>query len=124
MTVEGEHVYRVSALGALVHNNVCGVPKGGVYVLRDRATNEVVRSGHAKNLHTRRLQHLRDPDLMGYQFEPVHRVDDNATRRGLEMELDFQYSPRLNYNRPIDPNNANLRDYLRAANDFLDALGN
>lgn len=121
MSVEGEHVYRVSLLGTLVHNNY---PKGGTYRLRDPETGEVVRVGHAANLTKRKGDYARDPMYEGYDFEPVYRVDDRATRRGLEQELWFQHDdPRFNFNRPIDTDNPNLLRYLKAANDFLDASG-
>jgi hypothetical protein len=69
------------------------------------------------------MQHaLPSSPTRGLDFEKVYETNDYATQRGLEFELDVQHnSPPLNYNRPIDPNNANLLKYLKAANDFFDA---
>lgn len=97
--------------------------RGGTYVLRDAETGQVMRSGRTNDLLRRQAEHARDPLLKDLDFEPVHRTDSYAARRGLEQELDWLYDPPLNYKRPIDPYNSKLLDYLRAANDHLDGLG-
>ena len=96
--------------------------EGGVYLLRNAETGEVMRTGRTNDLARRKAEHAIDPALKDYDFEPVYRTDNYAEQRGLEQELDWRYNPPLNYKRPIDPYNANLMDYLRAANDYLDGL--
>lgn len=94
--------------------------RGGVYLLRDVETGQVMRTGRTNDLLRRRGEHFRDPLLKDYRFEPVYRTDVYAERRGLEANLDWIHNPPLNYDRPIDPNNPNLQRYLQSANEYLD----
>jgi hypothetical protein len=96
--------------------------RGGVYLLRNLETGQVMRTGRTNDLLRRRGEHFRDPVLKDYRFEPVYRTDVRAEQRGLEQELDWLYNPPLNYDRPINPYNPKLPQYLRAANDYLDRL--
>jgi RHS repeat-associated protein len=100
-----------------------GQPKGGAYVLRDPDTGDVVRSGRTNDLNRRRGELGRDPKTGDYDFDPIYPTDDYMEQRGLEQELDWRYDPPLNKIRGIDPRNPRLRDYLQAANDYLDRLG-
>lgn len=104
-------------------------PAGGVYSLRDPDTGEIVRTGRTNNLAQRRLQHLNDPVLGDYQFEPEFATDDYATQRGLEQMI-FMDNPQadlvdggFNKIQPISINNPNYDDYMQAAQDFLDGGG-
>ncbi len=96
--------------------------RGGVYLLRNLETDQIMRTGRTNDLLRRKGEHFRDPALKDYRFEPVYRTDVYAEQRGLEQELDWLYNPPLNYNRPINPYSANLPRYLRAANDYLDRV--
>ena len=96
--------------------------EGGVYLLRDPETGQVMRTGRTGDLAQRRIQHALDPALGDYEFEPVYRTDNYAEQRGLEQELDWVHNPPLNYIRPISPQNPNLLKYLGAANDYLDNI--
>jgi hypothetical protein len=58
------------------------VPRGGMYVLRDPATGQVMRTGRSGDLAQRAAQHGRDPALRDLTFEPVHRTDVYAEQRG------------------------------------------
>ncbi len=78
--------------------------RGGTYVLRD-AEGTVVRSGRTNDLARREAEHLRDPDLAEFQFEPAYRTDVYAEQRGLEQIQHNQYNPALNKIRPISPSN-------------------
>jgi hypothetical protein len=106
--------------GRSAPSSIAHEARGGTYILRDVETGQVMRSGRTNDLLRRQAEHARDPLFKDFDFEPVHRTDCYATQRGLEQELDWIHNPPLNYNRPIDPRNPNLFDYLRAANGYLD----
>jgi hypothetical protein len=99
-------------------------PKGGVYVLIDPDTKEIIRSGRTNDLDRRNYELGRHPELGRFDFEVRHRTDNYAEQRGLEQELDWQYSPRLNKIRAIDVGRKDkVKEYLRSANDYLDRKG-
>src|SRR5260370_26875710 len=70
--------------------------KGGVYALRDPATERVMRTGRTKNLESREAQHGRDPLLRDFKFEPLFRTDDYNKQRGLQQLVDELLEPPLN----------------------------
>jgi len=122
----------ISAIGRFLADEVGSFPlpsrvaqeaRGGTYVLRDVETGQVMRTGRTNDLLRREAEHARDTLLGKFKFDVVHRTDSYAAQRGLEQELDWIYNPPQNYKRPIDPYNPKLLDYLRAANDYLDGLG-
>jgi hypothetical protein len=97
-------------------------PKGGVYVLRDPITGEVVRSGRSNNLARREAEHGRDPNLKDYEFDPLHRTDNYPEQRGLEQIVHETHNPPLNRINGIDPKNPRAKIYRDAAQSFLDRL--
>jgi hypothetical protein len=94
--------------------------RGGTYILRDPATDRVMRSGRTNDLARRRAEHLRDPELRDYEFEVVHRTDVYAEQRGLEQILHETHNPPLNKIGGIDPKNRRLPEYREAARRFLE----
>ena len=93
--------------------------KGGTYKLKHPGTGQTMRNGRTKDLHRRRLEHARDPDLKDYRFETTHRTDDYAVQRGLEkMQVDLDRGP-LDKIQPLSPRNPNAASYEKAAEDFL-----
>ena len=123
LTVEGEHVYSVTALGVLSHNNGiggggCGAtpPQGGTYVLKDG--NEVMRSGRTNDLLRRQGEHGRDPVLKKFDFKIDRRTDNYAQQRGREQILHDKYKPPLNKINPISPKNPNRQKYLDCAKEL------
>jgi RHS repeat-associated protein len=107
----------VGAEGAEAGQNAA--PRGGVYVLRDPATGDVVRTGRAKNLADRERDHRR----LGYEFEDVYRTDNYGEQRGLEQYLyDLYPGAVLNKIRAIAEKNTRIADYLNAAADYLAGL--
>lgn len=97
--------------------------RGGVYLLRDAETGQVVRTGRTNDLAVREAQHARDPLLKDYEFEPVYRTDVYAKQRGLEQNLDWIHNPPLNYGNPIRPKHPVLHEYMDAAWNYLNRLG-
>ena len=93
--------------------------QGGTNVLRDQATDEVVRSGRTNDLVRREGEHARDPLLKDYRFEPVHRTNVYDVQRGLEKLLHDLYKPRMNKIRPVSPANPKIKTYEEAADKFL-----
>ena len=62
---------------------------GGVYLLRDAETGQVMRTGRTGNFAVGRRSTrgmLRQRDLI---FEPIYRTDVYAEQRGLEQELNW-----------------------------------
>ena len=96
--------------------------RGGVYLLRDVETGQVMRTGRTGDLAVREAQHARDPLLKDYKFEAVYRTDVYAEQRGLEQELDWIHNPPLNYINPIRPNHPLLHEYLDAAWNYLNKV--
>ncbi|HEY0923001.1 RHS repeat-associated core domain-containing protein [Rheinheimera pacifica] len=99
------------------------LPKGGTYILRDRETGEIVRSGRTNNLMRREIEHARDNKLRDYDFEVVHRTDIYAEQRGLEQMLHDSFKPQLNRIRPINPLNPRRSNYIKAAEEYLKRSG-
>jgi hypothetical protein len=97
------------------------VPKGGTYILRDPVTGQVMRTGRTNDLARRATEHGRDPALRDFIFEPVHKTDVYAEQRGLEQLLHEAYRPPLNHISPVRANNPRLKEYLDAAQQFLEA---
>ncbi|ATQ70957.1 RHS repeat-associated core domain-containing protein [Methylosinus trichosporium] len=85
-----------AALGEGVYTwfseNAATTARGGAYVLRD-VEGTVVRSGRTNDLARREAEHLRDPNLAEYQFQPAYRTDVYAEQRGLEQILHDRYGP-------------------------------
>jgi hypothetical protein len=96
--------------------------KGGVYVLRDGQTQEVMRSGRTNDLVRREGEHARDPVLKDYLFEWIYKTDAYDAQRGLEKYLHEIYNPPLNKIRPVGPNNPKIEIYEQAAKDHLQNL--
>ena len=96
--------------------------EGGVYLLRDAETQQVMRTGRTNDLLRREAEHALDPLLKDYKFETVYRTDVYAEQRGLEQELDWIHNPPLNYKNPIGPTNPNLHTYLDAAWNYLNKI--
>jgi hypothetical protein len=118
--VEDAHNYFVAQavdLSPVLVHNTC---EGGVYVLRDSATGQVMRSGRTNNLARRRTEHARDPALGSLKFEVAHRTDVYSEQRGLEQLLHETHNPPRNRVGGIDPRNPNLPGYREAARRFLD----
>jgi len=126
LTVAHDHTYFVGAARVLVHNAcpVGGQPRGGVYVLRDKATSAIVRTGRSKNLAVRQTQHGRDAFLGVYRFDEIYRTDKYAEQRGLE-DLLYRENPNLPLNKmkAISPTNPNITLYRDAARAFMKQLG-
>ncbi len=98
-------------------------PRGGTYRLRDPETGQTMRNGRTNDLSRRRNEHARGESTRDLIFEPVHRSDDAATRRGLEQrQLERDRGP-LDKVNGIDPRNPNRNQYLRKADEFLRSLG-
>lgn len=117
------HVYHVTDVGVLVHND-CNAT-GGVYVLRDptqidqeTGLGKVVRTGRTNNLKRRETEHGRQsPDL---QFDPIHQTDEYAQQRGLEELLHQEFSGApLNRTGAISAKNKRFGDYVTAAIQYL-----
>jgi hypothetical protein len=96
-------------------------PRGGVYALRDRASEEVMRTGRGKDLEVREKQHARDPLLSDFLFEPLYR-DVYREQRGLEQFVHEQYRPPLNKINPISLSNPNRWNYIYSAEQFVQNL--
>lgn len=95
------------------------VPRGGVYVLRDRSSGRIMRTGRTKDLHRRKQEHSRDPLLWRYGFDEIYETEDAAARRGLEQILHERYRPPLDVIAPISAKNPRRRKYLAAARRLL-----
>lgn len=95
------------------------LPTGGVYVLVDRKTGQVMRVGQTINLTRREAEHRRDERTQPYEFVPRFYTDSYPTRRGLEQMLHDQYAPPLDRQNPINPRSPRRKKYLAAARRFL-----
>jgi RHS repeat-associated protein len=93
---------------------------GGVYTLNDPDTGQVMYVGRTSNLAARERQWVNDPEKGDLKFNVFRRTDSYQAQRGLEQKLYDQYGPPLNRIRPISPNNPNLLNYLRAAEEEID----
>ena len=100
-----------------------GAPRGGVYILRDPATGQVMRTGRSEDLLRRMGEHRRDPVLWRFKFERTYETDIYAQQRGLEQLLHETYRPPFNKINPISPVNPNRSAYLEAAQEFLQGVG-
>ncbi|MCY2924251.1 MAG: hypothetical protein NT031_02235 [Planctomycetota bacterium] len=93
--------------------------RGGVYVLRDAETGQVMRTGRTCDLVRREAEHARDPLLRNYDFEAVYPTDVYTEQRGLEQILHDTYNAPLDRIRAISLRNPNLENYLEAARRYL-----
>ena len=93
--------------------------QGGVYVLRDPVTGQVMRSGRTANLARRQAEHARAAETAGLTFEPVYSTNVYAEQRGLEQIVHFRNNPPHNRIAPIDIDNPRLSEYLLAGVRFL-----
>ena len=98
------------------------IPRGGVYRLVDTDTGQIMRTGHTNDLARRRGEHLRDPALGQFGFEPVFKTDDYGQQRGLEHYVYNLSNAPLDKIRPISDRNKKKQHYLDAADDFLKEL--
>lgn len=96
---------------------------GGVYVLRDIRTGQIVRSGRTNDFYRREGEHSRDPLLRDFQFEPYYHTNSYSQQRGLEQVLHYLFQPRLNHARPINPRNESRVEYINAAHNYLQTQG-
>jgi len=93
--------------------------KGGTYLLKDPETGQVMRTGRTNDHERRRSEHKRHPETKPLDYEPVYKLDDKNTRRGLEQILHDEHQPPLDKIRPISPDNPNRDKYLKAARSYL-----
>jgi RHS repeat-associated protein len=93
--------------------------RGGVYLLRDLGTDQVVRTGRTNDLLRREFEHARDELLSQYRFEVVRRTDNYLEQRGLEQILHDNLQPPLNFVSPIGLGNPRFQYYYDSAADFL-----
>jgi tetratricopeptide (TPR) repeat protein len=89
--------------------------RGGVYLLRDPKTEDVMRSGRTNDFARRQYEHQRDPKTRPFDFEVEYRTDVYNEQRGLEKIAHEQYKPPLNKIRPISPRNPKRAIYEAAA---------
>ncbi len=98
-------------------------PRGGIYVLIDPETGEVVRTGMSTDLQSRESDHragTKDPTTKGMAFKVIYRTDDYEELRGLEQVVYDRYPDAcLNKQRPISLRNPRRGIYLKAAANFL-----
>jgi len=120
---EGVGAEAATSAGGAAANGGGAEPRGGLYILRDPKTGEVMRTGRTSDLYSRESDHrtgTKNPATMGLNFEVVYRTDNRLEQRGLEQRLYEQYpGAPLNKQRAIDPRHPNRDRYLKAADDFL-----
>ncbi|GAA5786674.1 RHS repeat-associated core domain-containing protein [Chitiniphilus shinanonensis] len=87
-------------------------PVGGTYMLRDRDTGEVVRTGRSNDLHRRDLEHRRSK-LGVYEFLVDVRTDSYSQQRGREQVIHELLHPRLNRLAPISDRNPRFDFYKK-----------
>lgn len=92
---------------------------GGIYILRDPHTNQVMRSGRTNDLARRRGEHALDPELRHLTFEAAYRTDVENVQRGLEQMVHQRHNPPLNDIGGVDPRNPLAPLYREAAENFL-----
>lgn len=97
---------------------VPALARGGVYAPRN-VEGTIMRTGRTGDLARRAAEHARDPLLEDLSFDPIYRTDVYAERRGLEQILHDAHQPPLNRINPIDPENPNFDEYMKAAKDYL-----
>lgn len=78
-----------------------------------------MRTGRTNDHDRRRSEHKRHPETKSLNYDPVHKLDDKDTRRGLEQLLHDEHQPPLDKIRPISPDNPNHDKYLNAARSYL-----
>ena len=110
----------------------CGETKGGTYVLRDRQTGEIIRTGRTNDFNRREAEHLRDPRLPAHFFDRAQNTNSYGAQRGLEQRL-YDANPQavwrddgtggFNKRRPISPLNPNRNTYIELAEQFLELCG-
>ena len=120
---EGVGAEAATSAGGAAANGGGAEPRGGLYILRDPKTGEVMRTGRTSDLYSRESDHrtgTKNPATKGLNFEVVYRTDNRLEQRGLEQRLYEQYpGAPLNKQRAIDPRHPNRDRYLKAADDFL-----
>jgi len=95
------------------------VPAGGVYVLVDRTTGKIMRSGRSNDLARRAGEHARDAALGKFDFRVVYQTDKYAEQRGLAQMVHETYRPPLNQINPVSAFNPRKGQYKSAAQEFL-----
>lgn len=90
--------------------------RGGTYVLKNG--DDVMRAGRTNDLARRAGEHARHPDSRALDFEPVHRTDNPAARRGLEQMLHDQFNPPVPRQNPIRPSMTAFGGCARGADGF------
>jgi hypothetical protein len=88
----------------------------------------VVRTGKARDLADRELDHARDPVLGQFRFQVEYRTSDANTRAGLEQILYERYPEAqlanggFNERAPIGETNPMYDIYMQAAQAYLEGL--
>ena len=90
-------------------------PQGGTYVLVDKQTDQVMRTGRTNDLRRRQQEHKRAPETAHLEFETDKRTNNRSERRGREQLLHDQHQPPLDKINPISPKNPRRQEYLDAA---------
>jgi len=122
LEVDKDHDYFVGKQELLVHNALCPIPKGGAYVLVDEEGN-VWRTGKTNNFDRRAAEHLRDELLKDLTMVRIFPTDSYAAQRGLEQILyDVFPDAQFNFMNGINPNSANMEEYIQAALNYLNGL--
>jgi hypothetical protein len=132
LTIPGNHDFYIATTAAdiLVHNCIPSPGpearwQGGVYTLRDEETGAVVRTGKAKSLYERRLEHARDDVLGEYRFQVEYLTNDESEQLGLEQMLYEKYPEAqaanggFNKYRAVDVTMSYYRIHRQAALDYL-----
>ena len=124
LEVQGQHVFRVTSNGLLVHN-MCA-PRGGTYKLKDVIDGNVKRTGRSKDLDARRRAHANHPETKDLDFEVDRRTDVYAEQRGREQIIHDAHPEAwfenggLNRIRGISLKNPRLEEYLEAGRRLSD----
>ena len=106
-----------------------GVARGGVYTIRSKADDSIVRTGRTNSFVRREGEHLRDPDIGDrYKLNIEFATDDIMEQKGLEQML-YDLHPEamlsnggMNKIRPVSVYNPRLPDYESAAERALARL--
>ena len=89
---------------------------GGTYVLQDRNTREVMRTGRTNDLNRSGKEHRRHSETGHLEFRVDMPTDDYNVQRGREHLIPEEYNhPPLNRIRPISPRNPRRELYIEAA---------
>ena len=121
--VEELATFGVGARWVLVHNSSDSpAVQGGVYVLKDPRTDEVVRSGRTKDLARREAEHARDKSLKKYKFEVVYKANCYKAQRGLEQRLHEATVLRLMQSAGLAPETQSVNPTLTRQKNSLKAI--